>query len=102
LADIYTAHRRRVELTRGTPPIQKLVGELAAWILDHKIMTLNPYELRAGGGIVPGARTRKTVHALLTELDDANWLQTPIPGNSNDPLPRIIVINPLVHELGTT
>jgi len=92
LADLLSAHRRRVELARGAPSIERIASELAGWILEHRAPVLDTFEIR---GLVPGLRG-KSVAMSLRELDDAGWLSTPIPRRNDEPIPRVVVVDPAV------
>jgi hypothetical protein len=92
LVDLLSAHRRRVELARGAPTIERVTSELAGWILEHRASVLDTFEIR---GLVPGLRG-KNVASALRELDDAGWLSSPVPRRNDEPLPRVIVVDPKV------
>jgi hypothetical protein len=97
LADLLSAHRRRVELDRGAAPVEALAAELGAFVINHKVKMLNTFELRRG--LIPGIRSEKVLRGVLRELHAAGWLQGWVTYRPDEPLPPNICIEPRVHSL---
>ena len=96
IADVLTAHRRKIELERGSPTVERLAAELGAFVLDHNARTLDTFEIRRG--VVPGIRSLPVLKAVLLELQAGGWLQTYISPKRDDALPRVVTLNPRVFE----
>jgi hypothetical protein len=92
LSDVLTAHRRRVESEIGSPLIERLASEMAAWIIKHKVTEASTFELRKG--LIPGIRSEATLRRVLLELQDAAWLEQScfISSRHGDALPPFIKI----------
>jgi hypothetical protein len=99
LADVFSAHRRKVELDRGAPTIERLAAEMGAFIINHKIDKLDTFEARR---LVSGVRTEKTLRQVLVELQSAGWLTTYISPRADDVLPPEVVIHPDVFKMAET
>ena len=97
LADCLSAHRRRVELERGQPPVERLAAELASWIIEQKAKTLDTFELRRS--VIPGIRSEATLRAVLLELQAAKWLETAVSPRRDESLPTLVKIRPQVFDL---
>ena len=100
LADLFTAHRRKVELERGAPPVEQLAAELAAFVIEHRIENLNTYEVRRG--IVPGIRSEGTLRSVLREFHSAGWIAGYVPFRNDEAIPATIPIDPQVFALAGT
>lgn len=100
LADLLTAHRRRVELGRGQPTLERLTSELAGFVVAHSIKTLDTFEARRG--LVAGIRSEKTLRAVLLEMQSAGWLATYVSPSPSEILPPTIEIRPEVAALART
>lgn len=92
LADVFTAHRRRVESEIGSPLIERLAAETASWLVKHKVHEVASYELRKG--LIPGIRSESTLRRVLLELQDAAWLDSAsfISSRPGDAIPPVIKI----------
>jgi hypothetical protein len=101
LADVLTAHRRKVELERGRPTIERLASEFAGFILNHQIHDIDTFEIRRGG-VIPGIRTDRVLRQVLLELQTAGWIsaKTYISPRADDLLPATVKIRTEVFDLG--
>jgi hypothetical protein len=99
LADVLSAHRRKIELERGRPTIERLTSEFAGFILNHQVSNIDTFEARRG--IVPGIRSEKVLRQVLCELQAAGWIsnKTYVSPRNDDLLPESIVIRPEVFDL---
>jgi hypothetical protein len=97
LADLFSAHRRKVELERGAPPVEQLAAELASFVIEHHVEQLNTFEIRRG--IVPGIRSEAVLRQVLREFHGAGWLQGFCSFRNDEPLPATVSINPDVFSL---
>jgi hypothetical protein len=96
-ADLLTAHRRKVELVRGAPTMERLAAELAAFIVTHRLASIDTFEIRRGA--IVGIRTEKILRAVLLELHSAGWLETYISARNDEPLPVTVVVKPEVFHV---
>jgi hypothetical protein len=97
LADLFSAHRRRIVLERGAVATEALAAELASFILENRVTSLNSFELRKG--LIPGIRNEKTLRAVLREMHAAGWLAGWVTYKPDEPLPPVILIKPEVFDL---
>ena len=90
LVDVFTAHRRKVLVELGTPPVERMAAELAGWIVRHKVSRLSTFEIRRG--LIPGIRTADNLRKALVELQEAGWLdsRTVISPKANELLPPVV------------
>jgi hypothetical protein len=100
LADIFTAHRRKVELERGAPPVEQLAAELAGFVVEHNIRALNTFEIRRG--LIPGIRSEPILRSVLREFQSAGWTSGYLPVRNDEPLPATVTINSAVFDLGAS
>ena len=96
IADVLTAHRRKIELERGSPTVERLAAELGAFVLDHNVRQLDTFEIRRG--VVPGIRSPLILKSVLLELQAGGWLTTHISPKRDDALPRIVSVNSRVFS----
>ena len=96
IADVLTAHRRKIELERGSPTVERLAAELGAFVLDHNVREIDTFEIRRG--VVPGIRSTAILKSVLLELQAGGWLKSHISPRRDDPLPRVVSINPRVFD----
>lgn len=99
LADVLSAHRRRVELERGAPSVERLAAELGGFILAHGLRQIDTFEARRG--FVPGIRSERALRQVLLELQAASWLdpRSYISPRADDPLPAEVSIRAEVFDL---
>lgn len=96
-ADVLTAHRRKVELERGQPSIERLAAELAGWVVEQNAHQIDTFEIRRA--VIPGIRSEQTVRAALLELQAAKWLETYVSPRRDEPLPPLVKVRDEVFDL---
>jgi hypothetical protein len=99
LLDYFHAHRELVERDSVQPVPELLSRTLAQHIVDTGMKELDLFHLRRHTRL-SGIRTEAALRQALLELEQARWLApgTYIPRRSDEPLPRVVAINPGVHR----
>lgn len=95
---LLNSHRRRARLEVGTPDIERVMVECARYIIESGIEQLDPFELRMNRQVA-GLRNEQVVRDVLAELEQARWISTPIPRRKDEPLPKLVRVNPALHNM---
>ena len=89
----FAAHRDRAEMDAGEPSPEKLARQLARYLVEANVETIDTVALRRHVRL-PGLRTEARLRLALLELQAAGWLAagTTIPRQDKDSLPAVVAL----------